>query len=187
MPRTVLAGTAVLVALGLATFVSSAIAVPPVHTVVVEETLPDEVVCGIPGTATIRLSEVVKETDDTFFLTGTFRYQFTATETGKSITVRASGPSPNSRVIIDETAGTITFVDTFLGLPEKISITGGPTLSRDAGTVTITTTFALDPETGEPIGEPLSQEVTFLHGPHPDLESDFNLFCEEIVPYLLDP
>jgi hypothetical protein len=93
----------------------------------------------------------------------------------------------DSRVIIDESAGTITFVDTFVGLPEKISVTGGPTLSRDAGTVTFTTTFALDPETGEPIGDPLSEEVTFLHGPHPELESDFNLFCEEVVPYLLDP
>ena len=185
MPRTVLAGMAVLVVLGLATFAGSAIAIPE-QSVVVEETFPDEV-CGIPGTATIRFTEVVKETDDTFFATGTFRYQFTATETGKSITVRASGPGPRGTEIIDETAGTITFVDTFVGLAEKISITGGPTLSRDAGTVTFTTTFALDPETGEPIGEPLSEEVTFLHGPHPELESDFNLFCEEVVPYLLDP
>ena len=184
MPRKVLAGAAVLVVLGLATLVGSASAVPT-HTVVVEETFPD-VVCGIPGTATIRFTEVVKATDDTFFVTGTFRYRFTATETGKSITVRAAGPI-DSRVIIDETADTITFVDTFVGLPEKISITGGPTLSRDAGTVTFTTTFALDPETGEPIGDPLSEEVTFLHGPHPELESDFNLFCEEVVPYLLDP
>jgi hypothetical protein len=186
MPRNILAGMAVLVVLGLATFVGSALAVPPTHTVVVEEILPDQEVCGIPGTATIRFVEVVKETDDTFFLTGTFRYQFTATETGKSFTNRASGPF-DSREIIDETAGTITFVDTFRGLPEKISITGGPTLTRDAGTVTFTTTFALDPDTGEPIGEPLSAEVTFLHGPHPELESDFNLFCEELVPYLLDP
>lgn len=185
MPRTVLAGVAALVVLGLATFLGSASAVPPTHTVVVEETFPDEV-CGIPGTATIRLTEVVRETADTSFVTGTFRYRFTATETGKSITVRAAGPV-DSRVIIDESAGTITFLDTFVGLPEKISITGGPTLSRDAGTVTFTTTFALDPETGEPIGDPLSEEVTFLHGPHPELESDFNLFCEEVVPYLLDP
>jgi hypothetical protein len=184
MSRKVLAGVAVLVVLGLATFVGGASAVPT-HPVVVEETFPDEV-CGIPGTATIRFTEVVKETDDTFFATGTFRYRFTATETGKSITVRSAGPI-DSRVIIDESAGTITFLDTFVGLPEKISITGGPTLSRDAGTVTFTTTFALDPETGEPIGEPLSEEVTFLHGPHPELESDFNLFCEEVAPYLLDP
>ena len=186
MPRTVLAGMAVLVVLGLATVAGSALAAPPAHTVVIEETFADDV-CGIPGTATIRFSEIVKETDDTFLLTGTFRYQFTATETGKSFTNRASGPSPSSREIIDETAGTITFVDTFLGLHEKISITGGPTLTRDAGTVRFTTTFALDPETGEPIGEPLSAEVSFLHGPHPELESDFNLFCEEVVPYLMDP
>jgi hypothetical protein len=185
MRRTVLAGIAVLVVLGLATFGGSALADSSARTVVVEETFPDEV-CGIPGTATVRFAEPTKETDDGFVANGTFRYQFTATETGKSFTNRAAGPLRET-VIIDETAGTITFVDTFVGLAEKISITSGPTLTRDAGTVTLTTTFALDPETGEPIGDPLSSEVTFLNGPHPELESDFNLFCEEVVPYLLDP
>jgi hypothetical protein len=185
MPKTILAGVTALVILGLATFAGSATAAPPEQPVVGEETFADEA-CGIPGTATIRFAQVVRETEDTFFVTGMFRYQFTATETGKSITVLAAGPVRGT-TIVDEEAGTITFVTTFIGLPEKISITGGPTLSRDAGTVTFTTTFALDPETGEPVGEPLSDEISFLHGPHPELESDFNLFCEEVTPYLLDP
>jgi hypothetical protein len=185
MPRTVLARATALLILGLATFAGSATAAPPEQPVVGEETFADEV-CGIPGTATIRFAQVVRETDETFFATGMFRYRFTATETGKSITVLAAGPA-RTTAIVDEEAGTITFVSTFIGLPEKVSITGGPTLSLDAGKVTITTTFALDPETGEPVGEALSEEISFLHGPHPDLESDFNLFCEEVVPYLLDP
>jgi len=185
MPRTVLAGAAALVILALAAFSGTATAAPPAQPVVGSDTFADEA-CGIPGTASIRFAQVIRETDDTFSATGMFRYQFTATETGKSFTVLAAGPA-RTTVIVDEQAGTITFVDTFIGLPEKISITHGPTLTRDAGTVTITSTFALDPETGEPVGDPLSQEISFLHGQHPELESDFNLFCEEVVPHLLDP
>jgi hypothetical protein len=185
MPRTVLAGVTAVVILGLAAFTGTAIAAPPEQPVVGSDTFADES-CGIPGTATIRFAQVIRETDDAFSATGMFRYQFTATETGKSITALAAGPTRGT-TIVDEEAGTITFVTTYIGLPEKVSITGGPTLSRDAGTVTFTTTFALDPETGEPVGEPLSNEISFLHGPHPELESDFNLFCEEVVPYLLDP
>ena len=41
---------------------------------------------------------------------------------------RQSRPAP----IIGEQAGTITVVSTVVGLPEKLSITGGPTLLRDA-------------------------------------------------------
>jgi hypothetical protein len=92
MPRTVLAGIAVSVVLGPAAFAGSAIAAP-LHLVVIEETFPDEV-CGIPGTATIRFTDIVEVTEDTFFATGTFRYQFTATDTGKSFTLRAAGPTP---------------------------------------------------------------------------------------------
>jgi hypothetical protein len=185
MPRTVLAGVTAVVVLALAAFTGTATAAPPEQPVVGSDTFADAP-CAIPGTATIRFAQVIRETEDTFSATGMFRYQFTATETGKSFTVLAAGPT-RSRTIVDEQAGTITFVDTFIGLPEKVSITGGPTLSRDAGTVTFTTTFALDPETGEPVGDPVSQGISFLHGPHPELESDFNLFCEEVAPYLLDP
>jgi hypothetical protein len=104
MLRTILAGATALLILGLATFAGSATAAPPEQPVVGEETFADEV-CGIPGTATIRFAQVVRETDDTFSATGMFRYRFTATETGKSITVLAAGPT-RSTVIIDEEAGT---------------------------------------------------------------------------------
>jgi hypothetical protein len=42
---------------------------------------------------------------------------------------------------IQKADGTITFMNTFKGLPEKVSIAGGPTLSRDAGVATLGTTF----------------------------------------------
>jgi len=50
-------------------------------------------------------------------------------------------------------------------------------LLRDAGVITFTDTFDL--ETGEFLGT----EVT-VSGPHPEAASDFNLFCETIVPAL---
>jgi hypothetical protein len=77
--------------------------------------------------------------------------------------------------------GTITFIDTVKGLPEKLSIPGGPTLLRDAGVVTVTTTLR---PLGDDEFEIVSQTFSGEHGPHPDLESDFELFCEVLVPAL---
>ena len=184
MRRRVLAGASVFVVLAMAVFAATSMAASD-HSVVVEDSFPDEV-CGIPGTSTVRFTDLIKETDDSFQTTGMLRHQFTATSTGKSITIRGVGPVIRTETI-DEAAGTITITATIIGLLEKISITRGPTLTRDAGTATITTTYALDPQTGEAVGEPLSKEISFLHGPHPEEESDHTLECEVIVPYLLDP
>jgi hypothetical protein len=77
--------------------------------------------------------------------------------------------------------GTLTFITTYTGLPEKLSITGGPTLSLDAGVVTLTQTFSVDENDDFVL---VSQDVSGEHGPHPDLASDFELFCDVIVPAL---
>jgi hypothetical protein len=81
--------------------------------------------------------------------------------------------------------GTITFMTTFIGVPEKVQILHGPVLSLDVGAATITRTFSVD-ENGE-IVELVSEELSGLHGPHPDLLSGFSLFCDEVTPYLMDP
>ena len=73
----------------------------------------------------------------------------------------------------------VTFVKTYTGLPEKLSIPGGPGLSLDAGVVTVATTLRPLP-TGEL--EFVSQTFFGERGPHPDLESGFELFCEVLVP-----
>jgi hypothetical protein len=52
---------------------------------------------------------------------------------------------------------------------------------RDAGVVTITTILRPLPN-GEL--EFVSETVSGEHGPHPDLASDFELFCEVLVPEL---
>jgi hypothetical protein len=75
--------------------------------------------------------------------------------------------------IIDEAAGTITFVTTFKGLPEKIKTPHGGVLLRDAGVITFVETFDLN------TGAFISSE-TIVKGPHPEADSDFQLFCEVV-------
>ncbi len=59
---------------------------------------------------------------------------------------------------------------TVTGLPELIKGPHGGVLIRDAGYVLLRQTYD-----GE---EFISSEVVVMHGPHPDLESDFELFCQ---------
>jgi hypothetical protein len=95
--------------------------------------------------------------------------------------------SGTSREIVDETAGTITFIETVAGVPELVKVTNGPVLSRDAGlVVNRVRVFEFDPATEE-VGDLISDTWEFLAGPHPDLESGFEHFCEVVEPYLLDP
>jgi hypothetical protein len=142
----------------------------------------DDVLCDIPGTSTITVVDNFKlYADGTFRDTSVFRQVFTATESGKSIVVLASGQVTGLDEPIQNPDGTVTFINTFIGLPEKLSILGGPTLSRDAGVVTITTTLR---PLGDDEFEFVSQTFSGEHGPHPDLESDFELFCEVLVPAL---
>ena len=147
---------------------------------------PDEI-CGVSGTTTIHGTSVFREgADGTFFASGTFWAVFTA-DNGKSITVFSAGPVTGAEPVIDETAGTVTFTTTFVGLPERLSITGGRTLSRDAGTVTMVDVFEYTGDPENPVGDFISEDLVGLHGPHPDLLSDFEVFCGVLEPYLLDP
>jgi hypothetical protein len=65
---------------------------------------------------------------------------------------------------------------TVKGLPEMWKLEHGRRLIRDAGYVVIRTTFD-----GE---EFVSQDVLVNKGPHPDLDSEFELFCQTLVPAL---
>jgi hypothetical protein len=145
-------------------------------------------VCGVSGTTTIHGTSVFRETaSGGSFASGTFWAVFTA-DNGKSITSFAAGPAKSvDGPVIDEAAGTVTLTVTFVGLPEKVSITHGPTLLRDAGIVTITDVFEYTGDPEEPFGDMISRSLAGLHGPHPDLLSDFEAFCNVVEPYLLDP
>ena len=124
-------------------------------------------VCGIDGTSVVRGV-------DNFTITQTF----TATASGKSIRIHAANQVTGNDEPIDNGDGTVTFVNTFKGLPEQLKIKNGPVLSRDAGVVTLTQNF--DATTGDFI----SQTVSGEKGPHPDLDSDFAIFCDVLIPAL---
>ena len=110
---------------------------------------------------------------DDFKETVSARITLTNPANGKSVIISNAGQVTGTAVV-DEAAGTVTFVTTFTGLPEKIQTAQGPVLLRDAGVAVVTDVFDLA------TGDLISSDISFK-GPHPDLESDFALFCEVIT------
>jgi hypothetical protein len=141
------------------------------------DTFADQV-CDIPGTSTVNVVDNFKlYADNTSLETARIRQVFTA-ENGKAVVIFAAQQVTGPADPIQNADGTITFIDTFKGMPEKLSILHGPTLSRDAGVVTVTTTLS---SLG---GDVVSQTFSGEHGPHPDLESGFEVFCNVLIPAL---
>jgi hypothetical protein len=135
-------------------------------------------VCGVEVDAVVVVSDnFFLYEDGSFKDAASVRQTFTNPETGKTVLLSSAGTVTGTDAIIDETAGTVTFVTSFTGLPEKIQTANGRVLLRDAGVITFVDTFDL--ETGDFLGT----EVT-VSGPHPEAESDFAAFCEVIVPAL---
>ena len=89
--------------------------------------------------------------------------------------------------VIDQQAGTVAITTTYGGLFEKLSITNGPTLTRDAGTVTAVDVYEYTGDPNDPVGDPVSEALSRLRGPHPDLLSGFTVFCDVLAPYLQGP
>jgi hypothetical protein len=148
-------------------------------------TVPDNV-CGFLGTTAIRRTSVFRDTGNgTYFRNLTFFAVFTA-DNGKSATLSFLGPEKQTSLVIDEQAGTVTTVTTYGGVFEKLSITRGPTLTRDAGIVTLVDVWEYTGDPNDPVGDLISETMSGLHGPHPELLSGFSLFCDVLVPYLQD-
>jgi hypothetical protein len=105
-----------------------------------------------------------------FKSTASAKTTFTAAN-GKSVIVQNAGQFTDVAPIIDEAAGTITFITTFKGLPEKIKTPNGGVLLRDAGLISFVDTFDLA------TGALISSE-TIVKGPHPEADSDFQAFCQ---------
>jgi hypothetical protein len=138
------------------------------------ESFSDEI-CGIP----VEIDIVVTDNffvyaDESFKDTSSVMTTFTNPENGKSVVVSSAGQISGPAPIVDEEAGTITFLTSFKGLPEKIQTANGRVLLRDAGIITFADTFDLE------TGEFISSEITVNKGPHPEADSDFALFCEVI-------
>ena len=132
-------------------------------------------ICGIPVDATIVVTDnFFLYADDSAKDTSSVRATFSNPDNGKSVIISNAGSITDIAPIIDEEAGTITFATSFKGLPEKIQTANGRVLLRDAGIITFVDTFDLT------TGDFISEEV-IVKGPHPEADSDFELFCEVIT------
>jgi len=153
----------------------------------VSDTFPDNV-CGFSGTTAVHGTSVFRDTGNgTYFMSGNWFGVFTAADSGKSATLSFAGPvTQASPAVIDVQAGTVTITTTAGGLFEKLSITGGPPLTRDAGIVTLVDVYGYTGIPNDPLGDFISETASGLHGPHPDL-LDLSLFCDVLVPYLQGP
>jgi len=142
------------------------------------DSFSDEI-CGIPVDVVIVVTDnFTLYADESFKDRSSFRSTVTNPASGKSIVISSAGLVSGPAPTVDEDAGTITFFTSFKGLPEKIRTKNGPVLLRDAGFVTFKDTFDLETD------ELISSEVIVNKGPHPDLDSDFELFCEVVAPAL---
>jgi hypothetical protein len=139
----------------------------------------DDEICGIAGTSEVRgVDNFTLYADNTFKDNFELQQTFTAAGSGKSIVFHVAQHVTGNDEPIDNGDGTLTFVNTFKGLPEQIKLPNGRVLSRDAGSVTFT--LLIDAATDELISQTVSSEK----GPHPDLDSDFEIFCNVVAPAL---
>jgi hypothetical protein len=138
------------------------------------DSLSDEI-CGIPVNTDLKVTDnFVLYADGTTKDTGSFKATFTNPVNGKAVVVSNAGQITGPPPVVDEEAGTITFLTSYKGLPEKIQTAHGAVLLRDAGIITFADTFDLE------TGEFISSETIVNKGPHPEADSDFTLFCEVI-------
>jgi hypothetical protein len=139
------------------------------------DSFSDEI-CGIAVDVEIVVTDnFFLYADETFKDMSSVQATFTNPQNGKSVVVSNAGQISGPPPIIDEQAGTITFLTSFKGLPEKIQTAQGPVLLRDAGVITFADTFDLA------TGEFISSQTIVKNGPHPEADSDFTLFCEVIT------
>jgi hypothetical protein len=110
-----------------------------------------------------------------FKTTATGKITLTNPLTGDTAVGRFAGPTWVVNISGDPEGDHIHEV-TVAGLPELWKLAHGRVLIRDAGYVVLRQTIEND--------EVVENEVLVIHGPHPELDSDFALFCETLVPAL---
>lgn len=140
-------------------------------------TVPDNEICGVAGSSVVTLSQIGTGTGAGFVVTGQVTEVFTAAD-GRTATIHVAGPSRAS--VVDNGDGTVTVTNTWAGLPEQIRGGGGGVETFDAGLLTLVQT--VDVAGPEPVL--LSSAVVAEHGPHPEADADFAIFCDAFLAAL---
>jgi len=143
-------------------------------------TFVDDNFCGtgetVNGAFEVKVTEWLTPNQADYRNTSQGTTTFTNPANGATVILHFAGPFTATIVSFNEDGGT-TELQTFKGLPEQIKTAHGGVLLRDAGYVQFLRTFDAD-------GELISSEVVLERGPHPDLDSDFEAFCDVTVPAL---
>jgi hypothetical protein len=138
--------------------------------------------CGIEGTSVIQgVLNSVRFSDGTFLENLALTETFTATASQKSIVLQFANQFTRRDLPVDNGDGTLTFTVTFKGLYEQIRVLNGPVLSIDVGQISFANTFRANEDGTFTF---VSSTIVGVHGPHPDVLSDFAIFCDVVVPVL---
>jgi hypothetical protein len=149
-----------------------------------------DVVCDIPVTITVDIIENIQERlarsgFPLFQSTGRAKVTITNPATGKSITTFSAGVNFKDLTVVDNGDGTITLRTAVTGIPEEVRLSDGTAAIKDVGRVVFVTVLDYNgTPTNTDDDEFISQTIESISGPHPDLESDFTLFCEVVAPAL---
>ena len=153
-------------------------------------TLPDDEVCGVPVTTTADIinNDQVRLASSGFPLfktTGRVTVTWTNPATGKSVSNFFAGGLVKDLTVVDNGDGTITLRTAITGVPEKIRVANGKPITMDVGRLVIVSVIDYN---GTPTNTDddvlIFQSVESISGPHPELQSDFTLFCQVVVPAL---
>jgi hypothetical protein len=142
------------------------------------DTITDNNICGVDGTSTIRVNNVVTLTDTSFKTTGSYTEVFVADD-GRTATLHTGGQATGH--FVDNGDNTTTFYNTWKGLPEQIRGGGGGVATRDAGLLTLVQVVDFS-DPANPVL--ISSEFTAEHGPHPEADADFAIFCDAFLTAL---
>jgi len=152
-------------------------------------TIPNDEVCGVPVSTTVDIiandqERLAKSGFPLFKTTGRGTVTSTNPATGKSFTLSFAGATKDLTVV-DNGNGTITLRTAVTGVPEKITLSNGHPVTMDVGRVVFVSVIDYNGTPTDTSDDVLiSQSIESISGPHPELQSDFTLFCEVVVPAL---
>jgi hypothetical protein len=169
--------------LGAALVTPAAASQPVAHHV--DETFSD-VVCGIP--VTIRIEGVQRlhihdwitspeAVDSVFFGLVQNHFRFTWTNAAGVTLTEQERLTIKDLEIADHGDGTWTFSYVLNGMPEKLRVDGG-VVAKDVGRIAFEDTVYLGDLTTDADNAFISSRITRINGPHPEADSDFQLFCQ---------
>jgi len=154
-------------------------------------TIPNQEVCGVtPVTVTV---DIINNSQERlahsgfplFKDTGRGTFTWTNPVTGKSVSNFFAGVSDKDLTVVNNGDGTITLRTAVTGVPEKLILSNGKTVTMDVGRVVFVSVINYNgtpTDTSDDVT--ISESIESISGPHPDLQSDGALFCQVVVAAL---